>query len=221
MTIPNLPTDNLYKFIALTGSILFLFCWVYPLSRIEKIENERMLLAKDIARIEIEQKVLLENSNELNENLELLKKEMYETYGNIDSLRKIDPIRIDIYKFKEKLKNKDYREYLKFTYDYEKQLYPEIKKVEEFNKTMNEIKNKTNELRINSVELSSKHMQLCEKVRQEKSWNKLSVIGIILGIIISGCGFTLWYYKVQLPLDIELRQKISLENKSVDKKQRK
>ena len=30
MNVPNLPTDNLYKFIALTGIVLFLVALIYP-----------------------------------------------------------------------------------------------------------------------------------------------------------------------------------------------
>lgn len=30
MQIPNIPTDNLYKFLSLSGIAIFMFCIVYP-----------------------------------------------------------------------------------------------------------------------------------------------------------------------------------------------
>ena len=38
---------------------------------------------------------------------------------------------------KKKLQNKDYREFLKFSFDYEKQLYPELAEQEEIDKQQN------------------------------------------------------------------------------------
>ena len=39
MTIPNLPTDNLYKFIALSGLVLALFCGAFTIQRTEALSS--------------------------------------------------------------------------------------------------------------------------------------------------------------------------------------
>lgn len=55
MILPNLPTDNLYKFMAISGIVLFSYCLVAPfvlmtqnLERIEKVSEEAAIISADV-----------------------------------------------------------------------------------------------------------------------------------------------------------------------------
>jgi hypothetical protein len=58
------------------------------------------------------------------------------------------------------------------------------------------------------VEIKSKNAQISEKIRQERSWLWMEIIGLSLGLILMILGFKFWYYKVQIPLD----EKLKLDN---------
>lgn len=75
MNIPNIPTDNLYKFIALTGVVLFLISTFYPDYQEDKIKEDIIIFNGEV------QKLNLESSNEkrklkyIKEKVEKLEKE--------------------------------------------------------------------------------------------------------------------------------------------------
>ena len=68
MNIPNLPTDNLYKFIALTGFFLMVFSFGYKEYRNHQfnIENTKINVAEKLLEFKIEnKKTLVEHSRKL------------------------------------------------------------------------------------------------------------------------------------------------------------
>lgn len=75
MTIPNLPTDNLYKFIALTGIFLFLFAIIYPEYRHQEISNEMTLIDGEISKLDLEKEKIKDKQKELKNQIERLDKE--------------------------------------------------------------------------------------------------------------------------------------------------
>lgn len=88
MIVPNLPTDNLYKFIALSGLVLTLFCGAFTIQRTEalgnsvyknsiefsewKIKND--FLSKQIIGVEKELTALEQKENPTKEEVEKLRK---------------------------------------------------------------------------------------------------------------------------------------------------
>lgn len=54
MNIPNLPTDNLYKFIALTGVIIFIITIFYPEYQRTSIRDEIILYNRELQKLNIE-----------------------------------------------------------------------------------------------------------------------------------------------------------------------
>ncbi len=54
MTIPNLPTDNLYKFIALSGVFLLILALIYPEYKYSQIIEELEILEGEFSKIEVE-----------------------------------------------------------------------------------------------------------------------------------------------------------------------
>ncbi len=54
MTIPNLPTDNLYKFVALTGVVLLILSLLYPESQRTTIRDEITLYNGEVRKLNFE-----------------------------------------------------------------------------------------------------------------------------------------------------------------------
>lgn len=72
MTIPNLPTDNLYKFVALTGIFLFLFTTIYPEYKYQEISNEMTLIDGEISKLDFEKTKIKEKQKELKNKVDRL-----------------------------------------------------------------------------------------------------------------------------------------------------
>jgi hypothetical protein len=75
MTIPNLPTDNLYKFIALTGIFLFLFAIIYPEYRRQEISNEMTLIDGEISKLDLEKEKIKDKQKEIKNQIDKLDKQ--------------------------------------------------------------------------------------------------------------------------------------------------
>ena len=69
MTIPNLPTDNLYKFIALTGVLFFLFANVYPKYKHQEISGDLITIDGDILKLDIEKQKISDKKEELRKQI--------------------------------------------------------------------------------------------------------------------------------------------------------
>lgn len=61
MNLPTLPTDNLYKFLALSGLALLLFSMVYPLNTLNDLELKAVEARTQIKLLELELSVLERN----------------------------------------------------------------------------------------------------------------------------------------------------------------
>lgn len=186
--ISSIPTDSLYKFMSIFGLVLFLYGGFY----FYKTSSENLIIAEE---------------NLIHKNIKLSKKNYY--YGNlISSQNKI----INISKilnvglkcnvtdtliecnYPTVLINGDY---------YRHMLYTEIDEFES-NRAMYE--QLTSEIEL--VELKNEIADLYKPI------NKLITYIIILsGEIIMLIGFALWYGKVQSPIDLETKNKRTLEGK--------
>jgi hypothetical protein len=56
MNLPSLPTDNLYKFLALSGLFIVLFSFIFPMNRIGELELKSLEIntQAEVLRIEID-----------------------------------------------------------------------------------------------------------------------------------------------------------------------
>jgi hypothetical protein len=70
MTIPNLPTDNLYKFVALTGVILLLVSIFYPELRRQELNEEITILNGEVEKQEFERLLLKDQTDKLRKKIE-------------------------------------------------------------------------------------------------------------------------------------------------------
>jgi hypothetical protein len=85
MNIPSLPTDNLYKFLALAGLALMAFGVVYPLAystelglKVAEVETEVDVLQIDVADLQQQRASLEKQSNPSSEESSALRKQDHE-----------------------------------------------------------------------------------------------------------------------------------------------
>ena len=72
MQIPNLPTDNLYKFMALLGLILIILSTVFPIWTIHYIGLKQIQSQTELDLFDIEEVYLRREQQEIRETLEAL-----------------------------------------------------------------------------------------------------------------------------------------------------
>jgi len=65
MNLPNLPTDNLYKFVALSGLVIFLLSVIYPQTEVWDIEIEILRLSGEGKEIDYLLNEIEDDSDEL------------------------------------------------------------------------------------------------------------------------------------------------------------
>ena len=218
MELPNLPTDNLYKFTAFMGIVFVILFLIYPWVRIDKINNEKLALMAEKAELDVSLELLTSKIENLTDKAKKSHVALYDKYGNIDSLRRLEvKTKFDFNKFKKDLQNKDYREFLKFSFEYEKQLYPELVEQEEINKAAELLIDANNKSRLTSIRIASKEFQIEKKLEQERSWIWINHIGIFLGLIMIILCLGLWYIRGQKPLDEKLRIENALANQGINK----
>ena len=81
MDLPHLPTDNLYKFMALSGLALIIFSTAVPIVRLGELDLKR-------AEVEGEQTVLEVELEELKRDISLLEKKVKPSSQDLDAFRK-------------------------------------------------------------------------------------------------------------------------------------
>ncbi|WP_321997483.1 zinc ribbon domain-containing protein [Draconibacterium orientale] len=76
MNIPNLPTDNLYKFIALTGVLLFVLSVFYPVYQKTKIRDEISIHNGEAKKLDVEREKLKNKQKEIKSQVKILDKKI-------------------------------------------------------------------------------------------------------------------------------------------------
>jgi hypothetical protein len=208
--LPNIPTDNLYKFIFIAGLTIILTGLVILVTQYNSITNSLGKLEFEVGKIESESAYLRKEASELGIELKALDKKT----SNI----KADSFEINQHLIDLKsnlLNDKNYREYLSFLFAHESDLVPYSK---EFSKLMkiNEIL----EAKQKQITLNGDIIML--KIRQlRRETIRLVVISILLSLMmftgyrIANSGYHKWYTLVQKPAD----EKLNLELLELKKKQ--
>src|SRR6266853_268176 len=75
MHFPNLPTDNLYKFLALSGVVVVLASIFYPKSRLGEIQQRVIEVTAEMRILDLENKRLTVIQSRLEKDLATLKKQ--------------------------------------------------------------------------------------------------------------------------------------------------
>jgi hypothetical protein len=184
MNLPTLPTDNLYKFLALSGLAIIGFCIALPLQRINQLELKMAEIhtQKDILEIDIE--------NIYNDMLDALA-----TKGILNT-KKQALIRKAL---DELFKRNDINELSK---DWSKgEPVLNVKEQAIFRIKNNEIKKRLSEIK-------GEENKVIILMNELKTYYWIIRIGGWVGIIISFVGFTFWYILIQRPNDVLLQKQI-------------
>ena len=187
MDIPALPTDNLYKFMAISGVLIAMFFSLILIYSMYIIETKNLEIDNNINNIDINIEIFKKSSeietnyiNDLVENLKQ-KSELAKTiYKNLNTRELI----------------KDYNEYLKDKEKINEMIYKVKLKLEDNN---NKLK----------FEIQKNKSFLEELKKMANFFIILSIIcflGIILGIYLAIKGFSLWKTRLQDYLDKNIKK---------------
>lgn len=200
MEIPDLPTDNLYKFISIFGLIICLYSITIPFLKLNSIEievqnnnGEANLLEQEVKSIEGDDRAIDYKIREIRNELGKYK---YDTTSLI----------IDLEKYKKQLYKKDYRDYIEFINKYEEIVFPVTKKIKELDSLVEKQKSNKREIQKKLILVSNKNNLASLKIKQTKRLLNYSIMGLALGSILVVFGFAQWYLKIQKPLDAQLKK---------------
>ena len=184
MSLLQPPTDNLYKFLAISGLLLLGFFQVFPLLQLRELRNERIQISGEISILRID--------------LEHLRNETNRQYDANDSMIKAMEKRTPQDSFWKS--EKAYIDFMvseyKYVRDKQDQAYEKRRLIE---------------TRIAQIDTKN---ELLEQVGSDIKYLRFAAFGgSIVAIVIGIWGFKLWYRKVQAPQDRIIARQASEENK--------
>jgi hypothetical protein len=203
MSLPNLPTDNLYKFMALSGLSLIISMIILFAHENSKLSDRYERFSFDLTQSKIEKETLYCRKIKINEEIEKLE----EKVNNYEIDSSILSEKINLKELKESLNDKDHRTYLEFLFKYMDCIIPEKKEAEIIDKKIEELETIEDKLREKDayIEHYKFFIEINNVLIKRLEWVVFFLI--FVGSVVSVKGFSLWYRKVQKYLDIEYRKK--------------
>lgn len=218
MNLPSVPTDNLYKFIGISGLLILMLGLVLPKWSLYQLELQRVDIDESITTNKILGDAIVRDATEsLNEQNEALKTASGPILGRMNAMLDEQNIALkEIEKLKElrdeQTKERRLEDIKKFRFALEKELGALNKK---FDSLINESKIQSKAARkfreqMDQVQISSRRTtSLLEKygVVLEYMHDVLfgSYVAQFAGFFLTVSGFVLWYMKCQRFQDLVLR----------------
>lgn len=215
MDIPNLPTDNLYKFLALSGLALFIFSLYFG-------TNNSIAITNDINKINLQIAVLSQDSNKYQNQILDLNEKRYILFDYIVEKNT---------RLKTSLKLEVNPDYLKAILNPSAKsdsistlngLYYLSLRFPELTPYYIEYKNLYDEYLITHIEYNK---GMIEKIKQMEFLQRKNTLSLIfsslfsvvgfIGFLISIYGFRNWYEKIQIYQDIALKKSINPPSKTI------
>jgi hypothetical protein len=202
-SLPNLPTDNIYKFKFLGGvSILIFVAYIYSTQIINTFS--KILETKiEIQKLEFQQERMERDSTLIKDEIETFNK----AYKKIKFVEKDSTIDLDELKL-NLLTDKNYREYLEFIYKHKNDLLPTGQSFERLKKLQFKQEVIFNEVDKNLINLKTLMIALDYELYKLFAISILSVILLIYGWKITKKGYNEWHELVQKPNDEKLKEEI-------------
>lgn len=205
MQLPNLPTDNLYKFMALFGLIGLMFFITTSFYAINSLEDEIIKLNTKKINFKYELREFQKRDSILSIDLNNTSTKISKYLPLVDSINRknyYDELRTD-------LQDAEYRSYLEFYFKYKEKLFPDLEKYNslvekkiERRKVLEVMSRKAHDInRLSDVVL--------EKNNRLKSFKNIYLWSYIFCAFIMMSGFTLWYIRVQVFLDRKLKNEVT------------
>jgi len=215
--IPNLPTDNLYKFYALSGIFIAIFSLTAILLTSSGLEREIRNLELKEQTLKLDSLYYQDYSVQLDAQYDKIE-DMLKSFPSPDSVR-INHRKEYLQQLVDIRSDPSWREYLEFIFKYEDKIVPGQSELKEIDEILEEM-----EVSAKNLELKTAELKITKSgLRYEKkklTW--IYVFGIIFflfGSLLSFLGFRLWKNRVQKLIDkknkIELKLlKQELKNNS-------
>lgn len=161
MEIPNIPTDNYYKFLSLSGILIMVASMFFCITQDNAISREIDNIDLELAKLELEKKFLTEDSKKVEKQIEDLQK-------SADKLEGKDPDEEVGAFFKSNQtsiqNDKNFRDYLEFIFKYKEELIPQIIKAEKIKIEFEKQKKLDRELQIKTLSIKFKTKILRSKI---------------------------------------------------------
>jgi hypothetical protein len=212
MEIPNIPTDNYYKFLSLSGVLIMVASIFFCFTQYNSISTEIENIDLELTKLELEKKFLTEDSKKVEMQIDDLQK-------HADKLNGKDPdeeVRT-FFKFNQtSIQNdKNFRDYLEFLFKYKEEMIPEIIKAEKIKIEFEKQKKLDRELQIKTLSIKFKTKLLGNKINTWLFISLTCALFFISGLIISKRGFKNWYLLVQKLSDEKLKLEVDELKKKI------
>lgn len=205
MEIPNIPTDNYYKFLSLSGILIMVVTMFFCVNQQNSLSTEIENINFELTKLELERKFLTEDSKKVEIQIEDLEK-----HANKIDVKAPDKEVSNFFKFNQtSIQNdKNFRDYLEFLFKYKEEMIPEITKAEKIKIELEKQKKLERELQFKIVSIDLKTKLLGSKINTSLFINVTGVLFFVGGCIISRRGFKNWYLLVQKPSDEKLQLEV-------------
>jgi len=208
ISIPNLPTDNLYKFTFLGGLTLVIVSAVLLFTKWTDLYTNVEDLDFAVKKTKIELTFLKEDRAYIKSQINKITKELKIT-DSIDIVTNLRVLREQL------LRDRNLREFYAFVWDHRLDLLPyeddirKLKAMNESNKLLDRKIRTTNEMYFIKLKALSKETNLM------LIFSVLNILLMAIGVLMARHGYFRWYYLVQKPADEKLNIELQLLRKSL------
>jgi hypothetical protein len=217
------PTDNLYKFFSITGLLVLAFSILYPALRSDEVQKNLIDLKGKYELLKYKQDLIIIEQKETSSlSKKLIKKQDEQLAARNISRADNKSSNTDIDDYQQllkDLKNENEREYFEFKIKYNDEIVPNQKEVNSYLASIDKQKLVAQQLDIKEIELSTVNEAVRLEIKKIDYLMTLSSIGKIIGLIMTVCGFGLWYFLHQKLQDEiinfqveEYRQKLRIKD---------
>ncbi len=192
MKFPEIPTDNLYKFMATSGIVIIITSFV-PLFYQHKLRMQYIQFSGEIVKLAYENESLIEDAEKFaNVKLDGLRKRAVKLSEDFQSRIKKSWFNI--------ISRKDFNTFKDGLENLQVELLEAARETEEITNERERINDLIIQLGIKKAELSYLSGII-------NTGLDLFRFGVISGIVLTFLGFLLWYQKLQFPLDKIIKNK--------------
>lgn len=179
MKLPEIPTDNLYKFMALSG-IVVLIASLFPSFHVHKLNMQMIELAGEKAILRIQLVWLVKDIDKSKQKGQELSKQIQQ--------------QIDKWQKKHKKVTKKAMEEME-------DIHISISNLNTLTEEMSELREPLEKITIATFKVNFKQLEIYYLRRAIRNEGILILFGFLSGIALMFFGFWLWYKKLQAPLD--------------------
>lgn len=214
MELPNLPTDNLYKFTFMAGLFIIIFGLTIFTTQYKGISDKIDTLDMATKKYEIESKLLSEDIKRVDQQLNTFEQHYKIRNNEIDSLDIVS----DIVSLKKRLKSKSFREYYSFLLLHKNDLTPYIEKSMEIKIMVGKSDSLERKLRLTDGYIEVSISTLKNQINILRGISIFTIIALVSGVTISVKAYKKWEVLVQTPLDKKLNLEIEQLNSAANDK---